>query len=483
MALKMMKTPKSRASVADMEDAQFRRDAFLQGQGLTARPATDSVARTISARFNTHNPTAVNDPMSYLRAAGWDVGAGYGAGATATLPQGTDISATTRQGWWGTGGTDGQRGGMAPVKQGGFIGRAVQGMSQYANSRGPANFYQMLQQPLNHPNLGGISPANGLQGAPLGTVDARGRYSSNLYGQMVGAGYTGGRNAGYQYGGLGNIAGKVKNDFDRANADNWARYNAALSEQQAGGQRLEQMAAQGGQGANAALNKRLAAETGAINQRVAARGLGNSTVGEQLRRGVNADADVTRAQIADQVNSRVLGVAQNNLNTRLRLLEAPTVQGPDANLYAQLLARAGARGEMPEEYLPEYPEVNPPRQQNQQGGLQINSDAPRGQAPELPRGFGGDAPTAREDGGSFDLPQRMGEKPYPPGATGKPASEPFDSNELQGNIEADETQVSGIQEKKLWAASFSDEDRNRLSYDERGRLWVWSEELGKWNPV
>jgi hypothetical protein len=101
--------------------------------------------------------------------------------------------------------------------------------------------------------------------------------------------------------------------------------------------------AQGGfNAAGQRLDRDTAAAQGQANVRMAARGLGNSTAAEGVMRGVAQDAGLARAQIQDNLTRQQLGVGQNNLNTRLRLLEAPQTQYPDAGLYARLLAQPGA---------------------------------------------------------------------------------------------------------------------------------------------
>jgi hypothetical protein len=203
--------------------AQANRGSFLNAIGQQMRPAQDETnqamqmraqgmmtAEEAGKRFNTHNPVAVNDPFSALRAAGVNVAGGFGVGATAVLPQNTRINATTRQGWWGTGGSDGVRGGVAPVQQGGFVGNFLGNMSNYAGSRGPANFYDIIDQGYIGPTgelrsgqwngPGGGQPteaqqlqqaiAGGRRGAPVGS-NSGGGYQSSLYGQMVGGGYGG----------------------------------------------------------------------------------------------------------------------------------------------------------------------------------------------------------------------------------------------------------------------------------------------------
>lgn len=128
-----------------------------------------------------------------------------------------------------------------------------------------------------------------------------------------------------------------------------AGYNNAMAQQIGGQSGVMDTIANYGKSAAQQIKDTSAAQQGAAQQSLIGRGLGNFTVLDASRRGINADAMKQNLQLADQLaamkagyQNQFIGQNTNLAGQQLNFLERMTGQPPSAALYGQLAQQFGA---------------------------------------------------------------------------------------------------------------------------------------------
>lgn len=129
-------------------------------------------------------------------------------------------------------------------------------------------------------------------------------------------------------------------------------YNQAMTNQLGGQQGIMDTIANYGQSAKQGITDAAAQQTGAADQSLIGRGLGNFTVMDAAHRGINYDAGKQNLQLQDQIagmkagyQNQAIGQNTNLAQDQLHFLNSMSGNYPNAGLYGQLASQYGAAGQ------------------------------------------------------------------------------------------------------------------------------------------
>lgn len=157
------------------------------------------------------------------------------------------------------------------------------------------------------------------------------------------------------------LLAKLQGAYDQSNSDSAEQYKNLLGAVNSGGQTVlgqggiydqaANLMSTMGQTANRRIGENQTKNLASSEQDLITRGLGNTTIRNSARRGINVDAENARQDVNERVAGAQAGLLTQKAGTTMdqtRLLADSILsrsnQVPDAGMYAQLLQQLGAAG-------------------------------------------------------------------------------------------------------------------------------------------